>query len=293
MNDQPAIETHHLGKQYGSTWALRNCDLRIPEGTVAALVGPNGAGKTTLLRLLVTLSLATEGEARVLGLHPYQQATELLPSIGYVGQDHPIEPGFTVSDMLKMGRKLNPKWDQQFAEQWISQHRIPLDRNVSKLSGGQQSQVALAMALSKHPRLLILDEPVAALDPLARMEFLQALMAAVSETGLTVLLSSHIIGDLERICDFVVLLAQGTVQLNAPLDEIVATHFRLVGPSDKVFAPAEDQHVVSDSVAGRTRILVVRSTDPHFDPEWHITPLSLEEIVLVYLSQDRIEEFKG
>jgi ABC-2 type transport system ATP-binding protein len=290
VSAQLAIETTGLGKRFGSTWALRHCDLRIPEGTVTALVGPNGAGKTTLLHLLVGLTLATEGSATVLGWHPYQQATLLLPAIGFVGQNHPVEPGFSVSDMLTMGRKLNPGWDQSLAEHWIARHRISLDRTASKLSGGQQAQVALAMALGKQPRLLVLDEPVAALDPLARMEFMQSLMAAVSETGLTVLLSSHIIGDLERICDFVVLLAQGAVQLNASSDEVVSTHFRLVGPSAKAFTPRTDQRILSDSTAGRTRILVVRSATPLFDPEWQITPLSLEEIVLVYLSQDRTLE---
>lgn len=291
MSDSMAIETIDIGKRYGSHWALQHCSLQIPGGTVTALVGPNGAGKTTLLHLLVGLAAPTAGSAHVLGWQPYSQQLQVLPSIGFVGQNHPVEPGFSTAEMLTMGRKLNPSWDQPLAERWLADRGIPLTRKASALSGGQQAQVALAMALGKRPKVLILDEPAAALDPLARREFLQSLMAAVAETQMTVLLSSHIIADLERVCDYMVLLAHGEVQLGADLDTIVATHFRLVGPADAEFPTLPDAVILRDTTSNRQRVLVVRSAVPFFDVQWQVAPLSLEEIVLAYLSRDRELEF--
>lgn len=291
MSETVAIETIDIGKRYGSHWALQHCSLQIPAGTVTALVGPNGAGKTTLLHLLVGLIAPTAGSARVLGCEPYRQQLQVLPSIGFVGQDHPMEPGFSTEEMLTMGRKLNSNWDQHLAERWLAERAIPLDRKANALSGGQQAQVALAMALAKRPKVLILDEPAAALDPLARREFLQSLMTAVAETNMTVLLSSHIIGDLERVCDYMVLVAQGEVQLSADLETIDATHFRLVGPADAVLSERPELVVLRETTAGRQRVMIVRTPTPFFDAHWQISPLSLEDIVLSYLSRDRELEF--
>src|SRR6516225_10637234 len=192
-----ALETTNLSKRYGhKNWALQNATLHLPAGRVAALVGPNGAGKSTLLHLAVGLLNPSGGSVRVCGFDPVRQPEEVLPRIGFVAQDHPLYKSFSVADMLTFGRQLNPRWDNALALQRLHQLGIPLNRAVGKLSGGQQAQVALALALAKRPNLLLLDEPVASLDPLARREFLNAVMEATAEGGPTVLLSSHIIADL-------------------------------------------------------------------------------------------------
>src|SRR5690242_13305264 len=202
-----------LGKRYGATWALRDCSFTLPAGHVAALVGPNGAGKTTLLHLCVGLLAPSAGKVAVFDHAPYAQPAEVLPRVGFLAQDHPLYKGFTVVETLTLGRKLNPRWDDMAARARLQRLAIPLDRRVGKLSGGQQAQVALALALSKRPDLLLLDEPVASLDPLARRDFLRTLTDAATEDGLTVLLSSHIIGDLERVCDYLIILSASRVQL--------------------------------------------------------------------------------
>ena len=173
----------------------------MPAGSVTALVGPNGAGKTTLLHLIMGLTEPTDGNVVVLGGSARAEPARMLPRIGFVAQDHPLEPRFRVGEMLTVGRKLNPRWDDALAHEWLRSREIELDQRVGKLSGGQQAQVALALAIGKRPDVLILDEPAAALDPLARREFLQALMEAVVERELTVLMSSHLLADLERVCD--------------------------------------------------------------------------------------------
>src|SRR6185437_4255220 len=217
-----ALHTAELAKRYGSTWALRHCSLAIPEGRVAALVGPNGAGKTTLLQLAVGISQPTHGRVEVFGWSPHEQPLLVLSRVGFVAQDHPLYKGFTVSEMLRLGRKLNPRWDDQIAVERLDRIEIPLSQRVGKLSGGQQAQVALALALAKRPELLLLDEPVAALDPLARVEFLQSLMDAVAAGGLTVLLSSHILADLERVCDYLVILSSARVRLAGDIEQLIA-----------------------------------------------------------------------
>src|SRR5262249_19322747 len=215
-----ALETAGLGKRYGRKWALQDCTVDIPAGRVAALVGPNGAGKTTLLRLAVGVLDPTAGSGRVFGRSPRKEPKEVLPRLGFVAQDHPLYKGFKVKDLLTLGRKLNPRWDDALARDRIRQLNIPLDARAGRLSGGQQAQVALALALAKRPDLLVLDEPLASLDPLARREFLSMLMEAVAEGGLTVLLSSHIIGDLERVGDYLVILSAAHVQLAGDIQEI-------------------------------------------------------------------------
>ena len=171
-----------LGKRYGSRWALQDCSLELEPGSVTALVGPNGAGKTTLLQLAVGLGRPSAGTVRVLGHDPLREAGAVLPRIGFVAQDHPLYRGFSVAETLRLGRKLNPSWDDELARDRIEQLGVSPRQKVGKLSGGQQAQVALTLALAKRPELLLLDEPVASLDPLARREFLQSVMEAVAET---------------------------------------------------------------------------------------------------------------
>jgi len=225
----PALETSALGKRYHSLWALRDCTLAVPAGSVTALVGPNGAGKTTLLQLAVGLSEPSEGRVLVFGASPREEPREVLPRIGFVAQDHPLYRGFRLRELLKLGAALNPRWDDELARERLGRLGLPLGRKTGTLSGGQQAQVALTLALAKRPELLLLDEPVASLDPLARREFLQSLMEAVADGGLTVVLSSHILADLERVCDHLVILSRSTVQLAGPIEEIVASHRVLTG----------------------------------------------------------------
>jgi ABC-2 type transport system ATP-binding protein len=252
---------------------------------VTALVGPNGAGKSTLLQLLAGLSRPTTGEAHLLGISVHDQLPLVLPRMGFVAQDHPLERGFTVAEMLTMGQKLNPAWDNALALSWIEHLNIPPGRKVNKLSGGQQAQVALALALGKQPDVLILDEPVAALDPLARRDFLSSLMSAVTERDLTVLLSSHILGDLERVCDHLLVLAGGQIRLAGSIDTILATHRLLSGPQTDAATIGRHYEIVEERHTGRQSTVIVRSPNQLFDARWQVESLSLEEIVLAYLSR--------
>jgi ABC-2 type transport system ATP-binding protein len=278
-----ALQLAGLGRRYGSKWALRDCTLEIPTGTVTALVGPNGAGKTTLLQLAIGLRRPSEGSVRVLGHDPWREARELLPRVGFVAQDHPLHRGFTIAETLRLGRKLNPGWDDALAGRRIERLGLSLDQRVGRLSGGQQAQVALTLALAKRPELLLLDEPVASLDPLARREFLTALMEAVSEGGLTVVLSSHLLADLERVCDHLVILSQAQTQLTGPIDEVVASHRLLTAPRTDPASVARIHHVIRESHTERQTTLLVRADGHVYDACWEIHPVDLEEIVLAYL----------
>ncbi len=284
-----ALRTTDLGKRYGRQWALRDCSLDLPAGRVAALVGPNGAGKTTLLQLAMGLAAPSAGQVEVFGLSPRAQPTRVLPLIGFVAQDQPLYRRFSVADMLTLGRKLNPRWDDALARTRLARLGLPLDRQVGRLSGGQRSQVALVMALAKRPNLLLLDEPVASLDPLARREFLTVLMEAAADDGLTVLLSSHIIADLERVCDHLIILSASRVQLTGDIEELVATHKLLVGPRRDPAAIAHLHHVIQATHTARQTTLLVRTNGHVWDPSWDVHALSLEDIVLAYLSQPTAE----
>jgi ABC-2 type transport system ATP-binding protein len=280
-----ALETTKLSKRYGRTWALQDCTLNLPAGRVAALVGPNGAGKTTLLHLAVGLLEPTAGNVQVFGLSPTAQPGKALPRLGFVAQDTPLYKGFTVADLLTLGRKLNPGFDDALARARMQKLGIPLERRAGKLSGGQQAQVALVLALAKRPDLLLLDEPLSSLDPLARREFLRTLLDAVTESGLTVLLSSHIIGDLERVCDYLVILSASHVQLAGDIQEIAKTHKRLIGPRQDEAAVASVHTVIETSHTERQTTLLVRAHGPLFAPSWEVQEVSMEDIVLAYLSQ--------
>src|SRR6202048_4472317 len=224
------IEATGLGKRFGRTWALHDCSIRVPAGKIAGLVGPNGAGKTTYLHLAAGLLRPSSGEIRVFGRSPQSQLLLLLDRLRLVGQDTPLYGGFSVADMLRFGQKLNRRGDPAPAETRLRHLDIPFDKRISHLSGGQRSQVALALALGKHPELLLLDEPVARLDPLARREFMQRLTEAVAEEGSTVLLSSHVMADLERVCDYLIIIAAGQVQVGGESEALLASHHLLVGP---------------------------------------------------------------
>jgi ABC-2 type transport system ATP-binding protein len=277
------LSAEGLGKRYGSRWALRDCTLAVPEGSVTALVGPNGAGKTTLLHLAVGLVDATAGDVRILGGSARTDAGEVLPRIGFVAQDHPLYRSFTLAETLTFGRRMNRTWDDAYAHERIERLGLDPRQRVGKLSGGQQAQVALTLALAKRPELLVLDEPVASLDPLARREFLQALMEAVADGGLTVILSSHIVADLERVCDHLVILSRGRVQLAGPIDELLSAHRVLVGPRSDVDEVARVHSVIEQRHSERQTTLLVRANGHVYDARWQIAEVNLEDIVLAYL----------
>jgi ABC-2 type transport system ATP-binding protein len=283
MTTSLAVSTEGLGKRYGATWALRDCALEIPTGSVTALVGPNGAGKTTLLHLAIGLSRPTCGTVEVLGLSPRDHGKALLPRLGFVAQDHPLYRGLTIAETFKFARELNPHWDDRYATQRVDHLGLKLGHKVGKLSGGQQAQVALTLALAKQPELLILDEPVASLDPLARREFLNAVMEAVAETGMTVILSSHIVSELERVCDHLVTLADSRTQLAGPIAEIVASHRLLTGPRSDGASVARVHDVIRESHTERQTTLLVRANGHVYDSCWEQHEIDLEEIVLAYL----------
>jgi len=280
-----ALEARGLGKRYGKTWALRDCTVEIPTGSVTALVGPNGAGKTTLLHLAVGLTNPTAGSVQVLGWSARERPELVLPRVGFVAQEHPLYRSFRIGEMLKTGEKLNATWDHALARSRLERLRIPLDQKIATLSGGQQAQVALTLALAKRPELLVLDEPVAALDPLARREFLQSLMEAVADGGLTVLLSSHIIADLERVCDHMILLSAAQVQLAASIEDIVAEHRVLVGPRSDLSAVERLHSVVRANHTDRQTTVIVRANGHLYDSRWQVDEVELEEIVLAYLGR--------
>jgi len=265
-----ALRTTGLGKRYGRrTWALRDCSLELPQGRIIGLVGVNGAGKTTLLHLAIGLLRPTEGTVSMFDRPLRMDRPDGLAEIGFVAQDHPLYRGFTVADMLHLGGSTNPRFDQP-----------PL----GKLSGGQQAQVALTLALAKQPRILVLDEPVASLDPLARRGFMKSLIDAVAERDLTVLLSSHVIAELERVCDHLVLLHQGRVRLAGDLDDLLAEHRLLTGPR------CDDRTVLDGVIAAthgqrHSNLLVRRPAGTAAHPRWEAHPVSLEELVLAYLSE--------
>jgi ABC-2 type transport system ATP-binding protein len=277
------LEASGLGKRYRRTWALENCSVRLPAGRVAALVGPNGAGKTTLLHLAVGLAQPTTGEIRVLGSTDMQR-TDVLARVGFVAQDTPLYKSFTPTDLVRMGKALNPTFDAAVAEARWRELGIPPDKKTGELSGGQRAQVALALALAKRPELLLLDEPLASLDPLARRAFLQALMAAVAETGMTVLLSSHLLADLERVCDYLIVLAAGHVQLAGTADDLVAAHHVVRGSRRRAADLPSEWAVVDEQTTERESLLLVRTTSPIHDPSFDVSTPSLEELVLAYLA---------
>ena len=277
------IEARGLGKRYRRTWALRDCTLTIPEGCVVGLVGPNGAGKTTLLQLATGLLTPTRGTISVLGEPPAASPAQLA-RVGFVAQDTPVYARMRVADHLRMGAWLNPGWDDELAQRRIGQLGLDPKQRAGSLSGGQRAQLALTLALAKRPELLLLDEPVASLDPLARREFLRSLMEAVAEHGTSVVMSSHLVADLERVCDYLVVLVASRVRIAGDVAALLASHRRLSGPRrDPTTLPA-GQDVIEESHTDKQSVLLIRTSEPVHDPAWTVTPVSLEDLVIAYMS---------
>ena len=278
-----ALQTRDVTKRYGRKIALAGCTLDLPAGRVIGLVGPNGAGKSTLLQLACGLLTPTSGTVTVLGDRPAGDPAQMA-RIGFVAQDTPTYQHLSVADHLRLGAHLNPAWDAALAKRRIAQLGLDPAQRAGRLSGGQRAQLALTLAVAKHPDLLILDEPVASLDPLARREFLQALMEFTAEHGATVVVSSHLVADLERVCDYLVVLAAAHVQLTGDVEELLATHHRLTGVQrDPATLPGGWQ-VIEDRHTDRQSTVVVRSSAPIDDPSWTVEPLSLEDLVLAYMT---------
>ena len=278
------IDAAGLGKRYGRKWALTECTLEIPSGHVVGLVGPNGAGKSTLLNLAVGLLSPTAGTINVLGEEP-ASSPEQLGRVGFVAQDTPTFSALSVADHLKLGAHLNPTWDHTVAEARIDQLGLDPNQKAGKLSGGQQAQLALTLAVAKRPQLLILDEPVASLDPLARREFLQILMETVAEDAVSVVLSSHLVADLERVCDYLIVLVASRVQLAGPVEELLAQHHRLIGERRDPATLPSNQEVIESSHTERQSTILIRTTDPILDPAWTVEEVGLEDLVLAYMGQ--------
>ncbi|GAB2961419.1 ABC transporter ATP-binding protein [Nonomuraea fastidiosa] len=278
------LRAQGLGRRYGRRWALRDCTLDVPAGHVVGLVGPNGAGKSTLLKLACGQLEPSAGAISVLGGRPASTPAQLA-RVGFVAQDTPVYGGLTVEDHLRLGARLNPRWDQELARERVARLGLDPAHRAGRLSGGQRAQLALTLGLAKRPDLLILDEPVAALDPLARREFLQGLMEAAAEQRFSVVLSSHLVSDLERICDYLIVLAGSRVRVAGEVDELLATHFRITGPRRDPGRLPAGQDVVSARHTERQSTYVIRTEDPVLDPAWTVTRLGLEDLVLAYMDE--------
>ena len=281
----PALRTTRLGKRYGQLWGLRDCTLTVPAGATVGLVGPNGAGKTTLLEMIIGLRAPTEGRVEVFGHTAQANTAATLARVGYTAQSHPLYPDFSVADMFHLGRAMNPSWDMALATGRMRALDIPLKRKVKTLSGGQQAQVSLAMALAKRAPLLVLDEPVASLDPVARLEFMREVMAQVASGGPTVIIASHVVSELERLCDWLVVLTHGHVQLAGPVDDLLDGHRLLTVPRATTDAdlPGTPIHRTDSDRHSSVLLRTSPATQPH--PGWQASSVSFEQLVMAYLQR--------
>jgi ABC-2 type transport system ATP-binding protein len=274
------LKTEDLTKRYGAKTALSDCTVRVPAGRIVGLVGPNGAGKSTLLSLTCGLIAPTDGHIEVLGAKPAGSAAQLA-RVGFVAQDAPVYGGLSIAEHLKLGAKLNPRWDASLARRRIERLGLDPKQKAGKLSGGQRAQLALTVAAAKRGELLILDEPVASLDPIARRAFMSDLLSFVEELGVSVVLSSHLLGDLEQVCDHMIVLAGGKVRIAGDVADLLAVHHRLtVGPGElDGVLPATARVVQTErTIAGSTAI--VHSAEPIPGAQ----PADLEDVGLAYMT---------
>lgn len=277
-----AIEAHGLGRKYRRGWALRDCSFRLPAGRICGLVGPNGAGKTTLLAMAAGLLTPTTGQLRLFGAAP--GSVRAGRRTAFLAQDKPLYRRFTVAETLRMGRELNSGWDQRAAENLVRSGNLPFDAKIGTLSGGQRTRVAFALAFGKRPDLLLLDEPMSDLDPLVRHELMGTLLAEASEQGTTVLLSSHMLAELENVCDYLLVIAEGGLRLAGEVDELVSAHALLTGARNGEEAPPDlARHTVVESkTSGRQITALVRPGGP-ISGGWHSEHPSLEDVLFAYL----------
>ena len=278
------IEASGVGKRYGLKWALRDCTISIPKGKIVGLLGPNGAGKSTLLNLVAGVTTPNTGSIYVDGHKPGSSTTH-LNDIGFVGQDNPVYKHMSLRNHLRMGAWLNPRWDTKAAEQRLENLGLEPKQLAGSLSGGQRAQLSLVLATAKSPSLLLMDEPVASLDPLARREFLQTLMGMFSNSPMSIVLSSHTIEDVDRICDYLVILIDSNVQLSGGVSDILQTHARLSGPRCDTNTLHSSQEVIEETHTDRQTTVIVRTTERVLDPRWIATPVTIEDIALAYMKR--------
>jgi ABC-2 type transport system ATP-binding protein len=269
-----AVEARDLGKRYRRGWALRGCTFDLPAGRVSALVGPNGAGKSTLMKLATGLLKPTTG------------SIDIKASVAFISQDKPLYQRFTVAEMLRAGRALNDTWDDEYAKRLIKEADVPMNARVNTLSGGQRTRVALTIAFAVRPEFLMLDEPLSDLDPLARREVMQTLLAETVDAGMTVLLSSHVIADLDGVCDHLLLLANGRVHLSGDVDQLLAEHQLMIGSRDLAM-PAYP--IVEARTTERQATLLARAKEPIRAEGWQLHDPTLEELTLAYLRSAKDE----
>jgi len=278
-----------LTKRYGRRVALAGCTLALPPGRVVGLVGPNGAGKTTLLQIAAGIQRPSSGAIEVLGGRPAARADQLA-RVGFVAQNTPTYAHLTVGAHLHLGRHMNPRWDTDVAAERVRRLRLDPQQKAGKLSAGQRAQLALTLAMAKRPDLLILDEPVASLDPLARREFLQSLMEFIADHRASVVLSSHLVSDLERVCDYLVILVASRVRVAGDVDELLSTHFRLTGPRQDAATLPAGVRIIEQSHTDRQSSFIVHTTEPPPDDAWSVEKLGLEDLVLAYMANDTASE---
>lgn len=281
----PPLEARELGKRFRRDWGLRDCTLTIPEGAIVGLAGPNAAGKSTLLALATGLLAPTEGVIEVLGADPMREPS-ILAEIGFVAQGAPLYRSFSVAESIEFARRTNRSWDDEVVADLLT--RIDSRTKVGSLSAGERARLALALVLGKRPRLLLLDEPFAGLDPLAGREFLQLLMDGVAETSATVVIASHVIADIERVCDHIVLLAGGGVRLEGNVEELLESHRILMGPRRPLGTIRGVREIVRERHSGRQLTLLVLSDGPIVDPSWVVERVGLEELLLAYMAPERL-----
>ena len=282
MNTDSVLETHDLAKRYGRrTWALTGIDLAIPQGGITALVGPNAAGKSTLIKTWVGFERPTRGSVTVGGIDPWKDRVGVLGLLGYVPQSPSLYDGLSVDDHLDLALQLRPTFDRVYARQRLDELGIPANQGAKSLSGGQQAQVALALALGTRARILLLDEPLASLDPLARREFLHVLTDAVRADGASALLSSHIVTDVEQACDRLVVLGVGRILLHDTVAAALATHWMTTNGT----APSDAMVIGSFGGPSGERLTLLRTAAP--TETANTRPASLEEVVLGYLASGR------
>ncbi|MFC6704851.1 ABC transporter ATP-binding protein [Flexivirga alba] len=276
------IETSGLGRRYGHSWALRDCTIAVPEGHLVALVGPNGAGKSTFLHLVVGLASPSEGEVRVLSGEPAGSPAS-RDGIAFVAQDMPLYRRYSVADMLHLTRNLNQSLDMPYAIQRLADLGINPKQRTGSLSGGQHAQLALTLAIARHPRLLVLDEPTASLDPLARHDFMATVMTAMAEDGVSVVLSSHVLAELERVADFLILLTHGQIRLTGTVDSLLADHRFVTCPAD---ADLSDSEIIESRTSGPRMHCVAKVSAAHgLPPGCETRPVGIEELSMAYLRE--------
>jgi ABC-2 type transport system ATP-binding protein len=280
----PILQTHALGKRYGQRQALADCTLEVPPGHVVGLVGPNGAGKSTLLKIACGMLAPTTGRIEVLGEPPAAGPAQLA-RIGFVAQDTPTYASLSVADHLELGARLNRRWDAKLAQARIDQLGLDPKQRAGKLSGGQRAQLALTIAVAKQPELLILDEPVASLDPLARRDFLRQLMESVAENDTSVILSSHLVSDLERVCDYLIVLVSSRVQLVGETDNLLAQHYRIVCSRRQDTDLPPELDVIWSEHTDRQSTFIVRGQAGPPEGDWFAEHLDLEDLVLTYMER--------